>query len=474
MSLAQWTYARVPAALQNVLLNAYAWGVARHRYGGSYRRMVVEALERERWPIERLRDYQVERLRIVLQAAQGSAWQRARLAQSGLDARALREPEDLRALPLLTKADVREHEREMMTRSRPGSGWLNGHTSGTTGSPLSVWYDRRTCIVNNAIDRRQKVWGGATDDAWMGLLLGRVIVPPAARRPPYWRVNHVLRQVWFSSFHMSDATLGAYVAEMRRRGLQFLEGYPSTLYVVARYLARRGETLPLRAAFSSSETLLDVQRETIEQAFACRLFDFYGLAERVVYAGECETHAGKHVAEDFGWVEIVGEDGTPVPPGEPGYIVGTSLHNTAMPMLRYRTSDLSAFVLEPCPCGRPFRRLRNVTTKAEDFVITPDGRLISPSILTHPFKPLHGIAESQVVQDRPDRILVKLVPPPGSTLPDAEVARLVSALRERIGPDMQVDVEQVSAIPRERSGKFRWVVSTVEHPYRLSWDQQAR
>jgi phenylacetate-CoA ligase len=166
----------------------------------------------------------------------------------------------------------------------------------------------------------------------------------------------------------------------------------------------------------------------------------------------------------------VGEDGRPVPAGQPGYIVGTSLHNTAMPMIRYRTSDLSAFILDPCPCGRPFRRLRNVTTKAEDFVVTPDGRLISPSILTHPFKPLHGIAESQIIQDRPDRILVKLVPT--TTLPEQEVTRLIAALRERIGPDMQVDVEQVSAIPRERSGKFRWVVSTVDHAYRLTWDQQ--
>lgn len=469
MSLAQWTYARVPAALQNVLLNAYAWGVARHRYGRPYRLTVADFLEHERWPAERLREYQVERLRVVLRAARDSAWYRARLAESGLDPEGLRRPEDIRTLPLLTKANVREHERDLMTRPRPGSGWLNGHTSGTTGSPLSVWYDRRTCIVNNAVDRRQKIWGGATDDDWVGLLLGRVIVPLTVRRPPFWRVNHVLRQLWFSSFHLSDTTLPAYLAEMRRRGLQYLEGYPSTLYLVARYLVRRGETLPLRAAFSSSETLLDVQRETIEQAFQCRLFDFYGLAERVVYAGECEARAGKHVSEDFGWVEIVGEDGAPVPDGQPGYIVGTSLHNTAMPMIRYRTSDLSAFVLEPCPCGRTFRRLRNVTTKAEDFVVTPDGRLISPSILTHPFKPLHGIAESQIVQDRPDRLLVKLVPT--EQLPEAEVQRLITALRERIGPDMRVDVELVSAIPRERSGKFRWVVSTVEHPYRLSWDQ---
>lgn len=468
MSLAQWTYARVPAALQNVFLNAYAWRIKRHRYGAPYHRAVAECLDRERWPVERLRDYQVDRLRAILRAAGDSSWYRERIARAGLRPEALRDPTDLRALPLLTKPDVRDHLGELLTRPRPARGWLKGVTSGTTGSPLGVWYDRQMCIVNNAVDRRQHLWGGATDDDWIGLLLGRVIVPPEVRRAPYWRVNHVLRQVWFSSFHLSDETLPLYVAEIRRRGLRYLEGYPSTLYVVARYLARRGETLPLRATFSSSETVLDVQRETIEQVFQCRLFDYYGLAERMVYAGECEAHQGKHIAEDFGYVEIVGDDGQPVPDGQPGYIVGTSLHNTATPMIRYRTSDVSAFVVEPCPCGRPFRRLRNVTTKAEDFVVTPDGRLISPSVLTHPFKPLHGIAESQVVQDRPDRLLIKLVPT--AKISEQEIARLIAAMRERVGPAMHIDVEQVSAIPRERSGKLRWVISTVDHAYRLKWD----
>jgi len=469
MSLAQWTYARVPAALQTVLLNAYAWGVARHRYGRPYERMVAEFLEHERWTVEQLRAYQAERLKVVLRAALKSPLSRERLTKAGVAPDDIRSPEDIARLPLLSKDTVREHESGLMTRTRPERGWLNGHTSGTTGSPLSVWYDRRTCVVNNAVDRRQKAWSGMPADAWIGLLLGRVVVPPTVHKPPFWRANHVLRQVWFSSFHVSDETLPSYLAEIRRRGLEYLEGYPSTMYLVARYLVRRGETLPLKAVFTSSETLLDVQRETIEQAFKCRLYDFYGLAERVIFAGECEVHGAKHVSEDFGWVEIVNDEGQPVPAGQAGYLVGTSLHNVAMPMLRYRTSDVSAFVLEPCPCGRPFRRLRNVTTKAEDFVVTPEGRVISPSILTHPFKPLHGIAESQIVQDRPDRLTIKLVPT--ARLPEEEVAALIASLRERVGPSMKIEIQEVSSIPRERSGKFRWVVSTVEHPYRLSWDQ---
>jgi phenylacetate-CoA ligase len=471
MSLSLVAYLGAPPAVQTVLLNAYALWIDRHRYGPRLRATLEELRSRERWDRERLRNLQGERLRaIVGHAYRHSRYYRGLLDERGITPDDVGGVDDLSRLPLLTRDVVRAQAPDLMTRPRPGRGWLHGHTSGTTGSPLSLWYDRQTCVMNNAVDRRQKRWAGMPDDGWIGLLLGRVVLAPARKRAPYWRVNYVHRQVWFSSFHLSDETLPSYVAEMKRRGLRYLEGYPSTLYVIARYLERHGQQLPLSAAFTSSETLLPVQRETIEQAFGCRLFDFYGLAERVIFAGECEEHAGKHISEDYGIVEVVDDAGQPVPEGTPGYLVGTSLHNTAMPMVRYRTSDVSAIIPEQCACGRTFRRLRDVTTKAEDFVVTPGGRLISPSILTHPFKPLTGIRESQIVQDRPDHLLIRLVPAPDY---DAnEEHRLLTALRERLGSEMQLTIQLVSEVPRAPSGKFRWVVSEIQHAYKLRWDRQ--
>ena len=468
MSLAQAVYLQAPSWAQTVLLSVYGWQIGRHRYGAPYRAAVQRLLEQERWPAERIREYQDARVRDIVRVAYGeTTYYRRLLDAAGISPADIRGVDDLPKLPLLTKDVVRARGPELMTRSRPGRGWLHGHTSGTTGSPLSLWYDRALCIMNNAVDRQEKAWGGMPDDAWIGLLLGRVIVPSAQRRPPFWRSNWMLRQHWFSSFHMSDETLGGYVAEMRRCGLRFLEGYPSTLYILAKYLRRRGTTLPMRAVFSSSETVLPLQRAVIEQVFECPLFDFYGLAERVIFAGECEQHAGKHISAEFGYVEVVDEEGMPVPPGQPGYLVGTSLHNTAMPMIRYRTGDYSAILTDPCPCGRTSARLRDVTTKAEDIVVTPDGRMISPSVLTHPFKPLDQIVKSQLIQDHPDHLLVKIVASE-EFRPDQE-RQLVEALQERLGRDMTIEVRVVSDIPSESSGKFRWVVSRVAHDSRLPW-----
>ncbi|HEU4452736.1 MAG TPA: hypothetical protein VFR81_06725, partial [Longimicrobium sp.] len=307
---------------------------------------------------------------------------------------------------------------------------------------------------------------------WIGVLLGRPVVPPRQARPPFWRANHVHRQLWLSVFHLGGGdALDAYAGEIARRGLRFLEGYPSALHVLASHLVREGRTLPLAAVFTSSETLHAVQRETIEAAFACRVFDFYGHAERVIFAAECGEHAGKHLAEEFGYTEVVDGEGRPLPDGETGYLTGTTLHNLAMPLLRYRTGDLSVIEREPCACGRTLARIRAVTTKAEDLVVTPAGRLVPPSALTHPFKRAVGVLKSQIVQDAPGRLLVRVVA--DADFSAAEERRLADALRERLGPAMRVDVARVGDIPREKSGKFRWVISRVEHPCRVAWDDPA-
>ena len=468
MNASQIAYDRSPAWMQNILLNLHAARIERHRYGQRYRTALAELERQERWPVERMREYQDAHLRAVVRHAfEHSAHYRRVMMDAGVQPADIRGVADLSRLPLLEKQTVRSDADALTTSARPQRGWLHGHTSGTTGTPLGLWYDRQTCVMTNAVDRQHKRWAGMDDGDWIGVFLGRVVVPVDQHRAPFWRVNRVHRQVWFSSFHMSEENLERYVAELRRRQIAALEGYPSTLYILAKHVLAHGSPLPMKAVVCSSETLHALQREVIEAAFQCRLSDFYGLAERVLFAGEC-GHGGKHVCEAYGYTEVVDEDGAPVPDGQAGYLVGTSLHNTATPMIRYRTSDVSAIVPEPCPCGRTSRRIRDVTTKAEDIVVTPDGRMVSPSVLTHPFKPLHHIQTSQVVQESLDHLVVRLVPTEGYT-PEEERA-LVSALAERLGPAMRIEVQHFTSLPREASGKFRWVISRVDHQCRLFED----
>jgi phenylacetate-CoA ligase len=465
---AEALYNRAPPWGQNILFNAHAGRISLHRYGFPFRRTRRWLTGSEFWSAEVIQAYQDRRIRaIVTIAYQHSPYYQDLFNRCGLSPEDIRGRHDLVKLPVLTKDAIRNSERSLLTARRPRVGWLNGHTSGTTGSPLSVWYDRTTCIWTNAVDSRHKLWVGIRDTDWLGLLLGRVIVPPTDHRPPFWRVNRVHRQVWFSSFHLNDRNLPEYVREMRRRQLRFLEGYPSTLFILAEYLLRVGERLPLEAVITSSETLHPIQRDTIEQAFECQLFDFYALAERVVYAGECAEHAGKHLAEEYGFAEVVDDENNPLPAGEMGYLVGTSLHNTAMPLLRYRTGDVTSLENERCACGRSSRRLTGVATKAEDIVITPDGRKISPSVLTHPFKPFPQITKSQIIQESLTFIRVRVVP--SSQFGQHEENLLLAGLKARLGEGIRIELDRVSDIPQEPSGKYRWVISNLDHSTKVDW-----
>jgi phenylacetate-CoA ligase len=216
----------------------------------------------------------------------------------------------------------------------------------------------------------------------------------------------------------------------------------------------------MKTVLTSSETLFEHQRTAIEKAFSCRIYDYYGMAERSVFATECSQHNGRHLNMDYGIAEFLNSEGKSVEYGQLGRIIATSLHNYAMPLIRYQTNDSSILLQEPCPCGCSFPLMEDVTTKQESIITLPDGRLISPSVMTHPFKPMHNIRESQIIQKELDRLFVRLVPDDNYTEDDEKQLR--KAFHERLGEQVKLDIEYVNHIPKEKSGKFKWVISYIE------------
>lgn len=468
MGFEESVYQRMPSPGRTLLMNLHAARIHWHRYGAKLD-ATVESFERlSKSSTDEIESFQRQRLSWILKAARDNVPYYNSLFRDALDADLAPKNslEFLRRIPVLRKETLRENSAAFMNQGTR-RGWLHGHTSGTTGSPLSLWYNREVCYATNAADRLQKRFAGVPDGTWVGMLLGRQVIPLDNRTPPYWVKNFVQRQVWYSSLHLSDETIPLYLEDMKRRGLTLLEGYPSTLYLVAKFLVRAGKQLPLRAVFSSSETLHEIQRATIEQAFGCEVFDYYGHAERVAFAIECTAHVGKHVVEPFGVAEVVDSEGNQVQDGSPGFLAGTTLFNAAMPLLRYVTSDITSITAAPCACGRSFVRMSEVATKAEDTVILPDGRYLSPSVLTHPFKPYSSIQSSQIIQESLDRVQVKLVA--GDEFSKSDEAALTSALRERLGSGVTIDIVRVKEIPRERSGKYRWVISQVASDVKVRW-----
>ncbi len=459
---AQKLYLESPVFFQTALLNLYALKLHHRGFGKKLDRYLRWFEETEQWSLTDLGSYQEERLRIVIKHAYDTVpFYQDRMQAAKLTPSDIRSLGDLPKMPLLTKEDVKKNLDALISLKFKKGDLIHGHTSGTTGSPLDVYYDPGMVLINNAADWRQKAWAGLNVGDRYAVILGRVTVPIPQKRPPFWRMNFIHNQLWFSAFHMSERNLEYYVEKLKEFRPKAIEGYPSTIYILARSLNQRGLNLPMKAVLTSSETLFPHQREMIEKAFQCKIFDFYGLAERVIFATECSIHNGKHLHSEYGITEVIDEKGCSVPKGTTGRMVGTSLHNLGMPLIRYVTSDHSSFKEAACSCGRKLPLMDAVTTKQEDIVLTPDGRWISPSILTHPFKPIRNILESQIIQEEPGLFVIKIIK--GPLYSELDSIQLLEGLKERLGNAVEIHLEFVDEIPREPSGKFRWVISKI-HP----------
>lgn len=456
-------YDRSPVFIQNLMLTAYSALLDRERYGGCFGALQKD-FEKMQWDSEEsIIKWQDMRLRELIKHAYDTVpYYRDLFDRENLKPDDIKSQADLPKIPVLTRADIQNNIKALISTDYGKSKLKAGHTSGTTGSPLEVFYDERVIKATYVLMDRQYKWAGATLSRGgdrIAVLRGNVIVPAIQKKPPFWRYNYFHNQLLMSAFHLSKDNLKYYLLELDRYQPKVIDGYPSTLYVLARHLNSIGQTFPVKAVITSSETLYDFQRAEIEKAFCCKIFDYFAAAERVIFSTECEQHKGHHLGMEYGITEVLDSDLKPVTYGEKGLLVGTSLHNYGMPMIRYVTNDISSIKKERCPCGRKSPLMDSVSTKAEDIIALRDGRMISPSVLTHPFKPMHSVEESQIIQEDYDDIIIKLVV--NQTYSESDAAHLTKEFQQRLGENVNIAIEVVDVLSRTKSGKFKWVISKV-------------
>jgi phenylacetate-CoA ligase len=459
-SLQDKIYEYLPYYLQNLAISSYGWKIKKERFCDRYFQWQRFLEESQYYSTNELEEYQNEQLRkLIAHVYEYVPYYRRIFEEKKLIPSDIKKKEDLQKLPILTKDDVRINFNGLISTRHKRNQLKEAHSSGTTGSPIEILWDQNVDILHNTSIWRHRKWAGFEFGEKYATLLGRVIVPLKQNYPPFHRINKAWNQYLFSSFHLIDENLQYYFDEFERNTIRYMEAYPSTAFVLAKYLEQHNLYYEMKTIVTSSETLLPIQREVIEERFKCKIFDYYGLAERAMFSGECEVHNGHHLYMEYGITEILDESYNVVPNGKHGKLILTGLHNYGMPLIRYEIGDVSAFKNVNCSCNRKLPLLESVTTKAEDIVVSTDGRLISSSVLTHPFKPMNNIIKSQIIQEDYDRLLIKIVRRPGYS--DRDTERLLYAIQQRVGPEMNISVKFVSDIPRNANGKYRWVISKI-------------
>lgn len=453
-------YKYSPTFVQNIGLSLYGLRIYLREYGKKFERSLDEFEKRQWLSAEDLRQFQNEHLnRLIAYCYLKVPYYRKIMDSSGLKPNDIKTVDDLQKLPVLTRDDVRLNADQLVASDIKRFQLTYGHTSGTTGSPLAIGWDRHACLVKNVVDWRQKKIADLSPGDKIAFFFYREITPIEQKKPPFWRHNWTLNHIFFSIYHLSQKNLPEYIRKLVSFGPKAIEGYPSTIYIIARYMLDSNTSLPLKAVFATSEPLMPFQRETIEKAFDCRIFDFYGMSERVIFATECTAHNGLHINDDYGITEILSNDNRPVSVGEMGRIVATGLHNYAMPLIRYQTTDITSLQNKLCSCGRHFPLMENITARDVETITTKDGRYISWAILDGLCDHMTDISEFQFIQESRELITIKIVRYPNYSEKNTEY--ILQGMQRILGEGMKVEIEFVDSIPRTKSGKFRLVISKV-------------
>ena len=359
--------------------------------------------------------------------------------------------------PIVTKSTLIENRDRLYPRGGTARPWQSiGKTSGTTGTPLEIIRSPASVLMESAFLRRHWAWGGYRPGMRRASLRGDMVVPLDRRRAPFWFLNRYQNQLLISSRHLKESCVDAIIDAIERFSPQMLQAYPSTAFSLAQFLERRSRRLRIPVVFTASEPLYAHQRERIAERLGARIMDMYGMAERAAYATECEF-GSLHLNPDYSYVELVDGDGDGRPARDVGYIVGTTFHNLAMPLVRYKLSDRTRWIRGRCRCARPFPMIEPVTGKFEDGISGSNGAFVSPSVLTFAFKGLRAIRKSQVAQVGPGAWEVRVVPDPAFAETDRR--RIIKNIHALVDPGVDVRVVLCDEIPCTESGKFRWVVN---------------
>jgi phenylacetate-CoA ligase len=421
----------------------------RLRLGTHFFHWYALLLEAESWSDERIAQYRQQLLtRLLTEVALHSPYYQSLLAGLNLPEVA---SNPARYLPVMTREEFRSQYQRIRHASYRGK-LSAGSTSGTTGNALQFFHPLEDNSREWAAICHQ--WRRVGYDPLTSVraeLRGMLTSPGIEQHFP----EH--RMIRFSIVDMKREHIRQYAQSCARQKVEFLHGYPSALYLLARAVLEDGIAFRgVRGIMLASEMVYPHQIETIEAAFpAAKLIAHYGNAERVALGAWCETTRACHMLPLYSHVEVDAADGT---------LIGTNYFNTINPFIRYRMSD----VLQDSASGRcpDCKRLATplvggIQGRAEDYLFSPDKGWIPPAVVTYPLKSLQKIHELQFYQHEPGRIELRYVALHGQDCSD-ELDDIRAGLLPLLG---RVDIVpvQIEAFERGASGKFKWIVSTLEN-----------
>lgn len=456
-SIKNLIYEYSPRLLQNVLISLFNSKEYGKRYGGKYEYYKKYFASKLLISRKELDEIQLSRLNSFLQHAKTNAPYYANLFKD-IEVGNFKHVDDLRKLPIISKEEIRSNVEQAYT-IKLKDGLIN-KTGGTTGKSLEVLRDYEDVQEKFAmvdLFREQFGYKLGKKTAWFS---GKTILHDNdAKKGIVSRYDFINKVRYYSTFHINETTARAYINDLNKFKPEFIVGFPSSLYELARFGLDNNLSFvsSLSTIFPTAETLVDEEVSVIEQFFGGKMRNQYSSSEGAPFVVEC-LHGNLHYELLSGVIEILDDKNQP---SATGRAVVTSFATRGTPLVRYDIGDRMTMSDRICTCGRKTPIVESILGRINDFIFSPENGKINLGNLSNSVKYVKGVKRFQVHQNELNSIDVLCVVSNEYTNKDELFFR--KELVDRLGTSMRINFKYVDDIPKEKSGKYRLVKNTIKH-----------
>lgn len=452
-SWVEYVYYKSPVFLQNIAVTIKGFQLHKERYRLAGDKKLAELMKTQYFSADEMLNYQSERfVKIARHAIKNTAFYKSWAANNGVIAEDITSIKDLNIFPVIEKSYIRENAQEF--RAKPlseKSQAITLHTSGTTGTPLSVYSDQDSRSEHYAFFSRLRSWCGLQPVDRRATMFGRIIMPASQKKPPFWRYDAANKNLLMSSYHLKKENLIHYYKKLVEFNPQEIFSYPSSIVQLAEFIIEENlKPIELKLLMTTAEHLHDHQREKLTRAFNAPIVNQYGCTEMAFFAstlpcGDFCLHP------EHGIAEVRDSSGTLQSSGE-GELVVTGLVNFSMPVIRYVIGDN---ITLGSVNKNGFKEILDVQGRIDDVVYMKDGTPVGR--LDPIFKGGLGIKAAQIFQGEDGCIELRIIP--DNNYSENIGLDLINELVKRVGSDIAIKLVLVSEIEKSKSGKFKSVLS---------------
>jgi phenylacetate-CoA ligase len=460
LEIDRFIYNNSPVFFQDLIATFYGYKQYKRKFGKGYELELAEVIKRESYTRSEWEDFQVKELRkLLLYAYRNIEFYHEKYRNHNLSETFLEniDFDKFRKIPFLEKEELRKYGSSKLISTEKFNGTIIKRTSGSTGTPLSIfWPHEMEYKWAASFERRIRNLSGVSKDSARGMIGGQRILSDSAVKDRVYRINYYEDQIYFSAYHINEKNLDSYIEGLERKQLAYLTGYASANFYLAKLLFERGYKLPytLKAVILSSEKLTPEMKEIINNVYGCRVVDSYGMVEA------CSSFTENEFGElmdnpDVGYTEFLNdtfeEDSSN---GEVANIVCTGFLNYKQPLIRYKIGDKAKLSNnQSLKCGRQFKKVEEVIGRNEDLIETEDGRKM---VRFHSvYLGIDKIKKGQIVQIKKNKFILNLevISPLNQLEKEVVYGRVFSQLG-----DVSLEIVELDRILVNENGKFKAVI----------------